>query len=630
MPDANEERVENLGPAEVILASLIAYTDHLYHGRPGVLTNDGRTKTGVKWAPATWKEEEGVRVAYRLDKVGNKSNKVRLGVLNPETNQIVENNTVVGRYQNPGLFPEVVTYLYDQIATVYGMDQEFAAKWASWSFAKDHRDLKVLLAAFMLVQGRSGNPIREGKEVLFHDEDYREVGEAMCLIRRRDGKDLNPKLLLRVGNVLNMPEVAAINRRLGFGRSAKNAFLGRWPNAVKKWLRQRERNPKMLEGLVKAGFRTTVIELARRVGYKPDTDAFFVALRWKQKQSADGRRNMALGIEFDAAESWEGMSEAEICQRIISDKPNWKRIVGLIPRDVGLTRAVTAAAIEGNCLSNADLIILTPTLEELGLLQVPDIKMLWDGARQAADNQRAANIAKRVKSQDTKQELQDASDNAMKKAVEEQLKDLRVYWVVDKSGSMSNCIEQAKGYITKMLAGFPLDKVHVSVFNTTGREVPIKHASFQGVTAAFAGHAAGGGTNYGAGVSALRNKAPKPEEDSLMIFVGDQEQRPTFERDVANSGLRPAAFGMVHVGSRACYTGRANDAVERTATRLGIPFFEIDNSIFEDPYAVTRTLQHLIASTPVGQAAVGQPVRRRKGLVEEVLETELLTRPRWA
>ena len=51
--------------------------------------------------------------------------------------------------------------------------------------------------------------------------------------------------------------------------------MGRWPRLVDKWLRFREENPKVLAGLIRSGFKTTVVELARRSGYKPSTPKFF-------------------------------------------------------------------------------------------------------------------------------------------------------------------------------------------------------------------------------------------------------------------------------------------------------------------------------------------------------------------
>lgn len=619
----NPQRIENLGPAERLIETLLTNADHCVHNRPGIVTAAPGTPAGVVWEAASYKTEGAEKIAYFCRKVGTKTTKVRAGVLGAD-NKVREAGRIVGEYRAPGFFPEVVSWVYRQIAEIYKLDNEFAARWASYAFGQEHRDLKVALAAFMLVQGRRGDPVREGDKVIFYDEDYRDVGEAMCLLRRTDGKDFNPKLLLRVGDLLRLPAIAAINRELGFTTSAKNPTLGRWEKAVEKYLRHRELNVKQLEGLVKAGFRTTIIELAQCVRYKPTSPRFYQILRWKQVQSKDGRRGIAIGAAVAEAESWEGLSEKEVCERIVKTKPNYKRLVGLLPTSVGLTRAVVAAAVQAGCLSNQDLIILTPTLEELGLTGVEPVKSKWEAAIAAAENQRATNIAARVKSTEVKEKLAEASDNAMKKAVSEVVKDLRVYVMVDISGSMDKAIAKAKEYLAKLLGGFPLDKVHVSVFNTSGRVVEIKHASQAGVENAFKGIKASGGTDYGAGVRALQHIKPQADEDVLFFFVGDEEAS-HFRDAVRASGLNPLAFGFLKVGGSYGY-----DAVTGTAAELGIPCFPVDERIFADVYAVPRMLRNLIAATPVARGVVRASPTPRVSLVEKVLQTDLLTKPTWA
>ncbi len=86
------------------------------------------------------------------------------------------------------------------------------------------------------------------------------------------------------------------------------------------------------------------------------------------------------------------------------------------------------------------------------------------------------------------------------------------------------------------------------------------------------------------------------------------------------------AFGLLMVpGGNGQYS-----VVRDAAKQLGIPCFLIDDAMFDDPYSVTRTLTNLIAATPVGAAVAGVPAPRRKGLVEEILDTELLAPPVWA
>jgi hypothetical protein len=616
-------RLESLGPAERIVQTLTTWTDHMVHNRPGLVSEATGTPTGTRWQPVSWKQEGEERVVYGLVRKGRKNEPVRLGVLGAD-GTVRDGRRELGRYREPGIYPEVAAWLYGQVAAVWKLDNEFVARWGSWALAQENRDQKVVLAAFLLVQNRAGDPVRgPANEVLFFDEDHRDVGEAIVLARRNDKRDLNPKLLLRIGDLLSLPAVAAINRELGFGKSARAPILGRWPKVVEKWLRHRERNPRVLEGLVKAGFRTTVMRLAQRVGYKPDSQRFFEILRWRQKQAADGRRRMALDLHIAAAESWDGLTEAEICERIVATKPGWKRIVGLLPKSPGLTRAIAAAAIEAGSLSDADLVILTPTLEELGLLQVPAILERWRDATGRAENQRAANVAQRVRSKEAADALNAASDRAVQQALAEVTRELRVYVFVDKSGSMEGAIERAKTYLARFLQGFPLDRLHVATFNTVGSEIKIRHASAAGVEHAFRGQGAGGGTSYGWGVRALAQCRPLPGEDVLFLFVGDQaDGKGTFEDDVRASGLEPVAFGLLEViGS----WGSKGSAVEDTAQRLGIPCFPISEDMFGDAYAVPRVLRDLVASTPVRARTARGP-----DLVTRILQTPLLEKPVWA
>jgi hypothetical protein len=189
---------------------------------------------------------------------------------------------------------------------------------------------------------------------------------------------------------------------------------------------------------------------------------------------------------------------------------------------------------------------------------------------------------------------------------------------------MENAIEYAKDLVAKFLQGFPPDKVHVSVFNTTGREVAIKAPSAKAVEVSFRGIRAGGGTDYGAGVRALQEHKPKDDEDSLMLFVGDEEAFP-FDQPVRDSGLRPTAFGFLKVRDN------TSSCVRDTAALLGIPCFMVDLKVFDDAYAIPRTIRNLIAATPVGRTVQARPAARpRVSLVDTILKTDLLTKPAWA
>jgi len=638
---------ENFSAADRAISTVLAYSDHAYHGRPGIVTKDASVaNVGVKWAPVTTKVEGGVTKVYSITKVGKKTTRTEIGTLNLETKEVKQGTRLVGHFRSPGLFPEVVAWLYQQIADVWALDNEFLARWASYAYTQDHRDLKVIMAAFLLVQSRKGEPIMSDGKVAFRDDDFRDVGEAMLLLKddkktssakKAESKDLNPRHILRVRDILALPEVIAINKKLGFGISPTNKpIFGRYEKSVAKWLKYREENPKLFSGLVKAGFRQSVMDLSRKIGYKPATPAFFQTLRWKQAQSKNGHRTLAIGDAVKAADTWDNLSEKEICERIVRERPSWKVIVAKIPTKVGVTRAIMAAAVQSNGLSDKDLIIATPTLEDLGLLEVQDIKAKWEAAMAAATDTRAANIAKNVKTQAVKEKLVEAAEVATKKIVEASMKDLRVYFMIDISGSMQGAIVEAKALLQKLLVAMPQDRVHISVFNTAGRVITLRASTAEGIEHTFRGINAGGATDYGSGVRCLQTFRPQADEDVLFFFVGDEEAHP-FADAVRLSGLNPKAFAFLKVfpaGGSALYryqNFRETTAVRETAAQLGIPCINVEPTMFEDAYAVPRILSNLMLSTPVSTAqAWNAPKPKRESLAETIAKTPLLQKPIWA
>jgi hypothetical protein len=236
---------------------------------------------------------------------------------------------------------------------------------------------------------------------------------------------------------------------------------------------------------------------------------------------------------------------------------------------------------------------------------------------------RAANVALRLRSKDNQDKAQEAADNALKKAVVEEMKNLRVYFMVDISGSMEQSIEEAKRHIARFLQAFPPEQIHVAVFNTAGREVKIPHASAAGVENAFRGIRAGGGTDYGSGVQALQHFKPKADEDVLFFFVGDEEAN-GFDNAVRASGLNPMAFGLVKIRNS------PHVCVQGSAAALGIPCFLVDEATFADPYAIPRTIRNLIAATPINRIQGRAPAAPRQTLVDQILKTPLMAKPAWA
>ncbi|WP_434388007.1 vWA domain-containing protein [Melittangium boletus] len=571
------------GPAERLLELVLGGSAHLWHNRPGLDVQ------------GTWHPAQGARPGL-----------VSLG-------------TPVA----PGLFVPAAVKLYGQLLDIYRLNTELLAHFASYALTQtDWRDLKVATCALMLVQAHAGQPVREPDGgVAFHDDDLRAIGEAMLLhYERKSTRMLTPKAVLRVAELLEVPEIARLNRAAGFADPAGHkAPLGRWKAVATRWLRMREQNPALLHGLVKAGYKHTLRAIARKAGYKPLTQAFFEVLGWKQKQAATGHRTVGLGeLRLLKRERFEGLSEAEICERIEHERLSFKEVVGRLPPDVGLTPAILAALLPS--LSSKDLLVMTPTLEELGLMADPDIRARWDEAVRAASDQRALHIVKNVRGPELQAKLEEASDNAARAAVKEATAeaDVRVMFLIDKSGSMQGAIEQSKEALTRILAGFPVDKLHVASFDTVGTVLKPKAASRLGVQHMLGHLQAGGGTVHGAAVHALHRAGVWVPTDAklIVIVVGDEEGEAgeQLARTFRDCGYTVSALALIV--SMAYGRGRS---VRGCASALGVPYSEVTVDQFSDPYQVTRVLRTLMeAPVAPGQTATVA------GWVERVMRTPLL------
>lgn len=569
-----------MGPAERLLDVVLGSSAHLWHNRPGL-------NVGGVWKPA-------------------KGNQDVKGIKAP-----------------PGLFVPAAVTLYGKLLEIHKLNADLMAHLASYALLEtDWRDFKVACAALMLVQSRHGEPVKDDDgSVAFYDDDYRRIGEAMVLwYQKKSARMLTPKAVLRIAELLETPEIAALNRAAGFGDpAAKRAPLGRWAKAAAKWLAVREANQPMLQGLVRAGYKQTIKALARKVGYKPASASFFGVLGWKQSQADEGHREIGLdNLELAKSERFDGLSEAEICETIVSQRLRYKDAVGRLPADIGLTPAIMVALLP--TLSDRDLRQLTPTLEELGLLSVPELRVRWEKAITDATDQRGLNIAKNVRDQGLKEKLEESADNAAKKAVAAATGDvdLRVMFLVDKSGSMQGAIEAAKECLVKMLAGFPLDKLHVATFDTMGQILRPKAASRVAVQHMLAPIKADGGTIHGAALTALHRDGVRfPIEAKLIVIVvGDEagEAGAQLAQTFQQCGYRADAMALLlaspHRGS----------TVRDCAKALRIPYSEVTVDQFDDPYHVTRVLRALLEA-PISTSAPAP------GLVEKVMATKLLEVP---
>ena len=570
---------EHMGPAEKLLDLVLNASAHLWHNRPGV-------DVGGTWFPAKGRRGPG------------------------------------GMPVKPGLHVAAATQLYTRLLEIYELNLDLLAHFASYALTEtDWRDLKVACAALMLVQPHSGQPIKDDSgDVAFHDDDLRAIGEAMLLhYKRKSPRMMTPKAVLRVAELLENDEIVTLNRAAGFGDPAgTKPLLGRWAKAATKWLQLREANPPMLQGLVRAGYKETIKNIARKVGYKPQSETFFAALGWKQTQASDGHRTMGLdGLELDKSERFDGLSEAEICEVIVTQNLSYKEVMGRLPSDVGLTPAIMVTLLPS--LSDRDLRQLTPTLEELGLMAEPEIREAWEKAIEAATDQRGLNIAKNVRSEALKERLHASADKAAAKAVEEATKedDVHVMFLIDRSGSMQGAVEQSIEALSRILAGFPMDKLHIASFDTMGAVHRPKAASGAAVKHMLSGVKAGGGTMHSSALRALHAGGVRIPGDAklIVIVVGDEAGEAGERLADAFRALDydPAAMALI---LNVVY--RRGNSVVGCANALGVPCSTVTVDQFDDPYQVPRVLKAIL------EAPVTPGATTTSAWVEKVMRTPLL------
>ena len=177
---------QSLGAAERIVNALTAAAGHLVHNRPGLVTTDASAPAGIKWEAVRKHTPERAgqkfgRYTATADDVGKTvicrregNRETRVGYLrdNGDVHSGAQVGFRVGTYRKSGIMPEVAVWMYKQIAEVWKLDPGFAARWASWAYARNDRDLKVMLCAFMLAQDKCGAPVIEDGEVLFREDIY--------------------------------------------------------------------------------------------------------------------------------------------------------------------------------------------------------------------------------------------------------------------------------------------------------------------------------------------------------------------------------------------------------------------------------------------------------------------------
>jgi hypothetical protein len=478
---------------------------------------------------------------------------------------------------------EKITQALNDFSVLAEKDPLFLAHFTSFSCKKlDSKDLKVIATFVNSLSDADGTPFSLGSE--FKKPNWRIVSQAAFC-------ELDPKLALRVLKLANT------KRSVGSKPSATH-FSRHLKTAATKYLRYRESNPKILEGIKKAGLGNTLKSIYRIARIAPSPEACQI-LRWKQKAGFPGA-----GVEIKkSAFDFTGLTELQIAEKIRQDKLKPQAVLGALPDKIS---PVIAAAVLEQC-SGDQAVVLTSLFEEQGLLKDKEVKALYEKKIRTA--KQALDRVERIK-----QEMDEETKAVMKQAKadvrKEQVGDIgKIYIHLDISGSMQVALQTAKkrGAIIAECVRDPEINFHWGAFNNRGFALPrpVKFTE-DGFHSALYGLIAGGGTDCFALFPEARRLGCTTD---FYITDGQHTQGDASARlkMLQDQGM-PKQVVIIKCGQYI-------PTLENAFRALQIPVAVIDEKQLTESALVTQAIR---------QASLGSQT-----VIEDVLAQPLLSLPKW-
>lgn len=474
--------------------------------------------------------------------------------------------------------------LLDDFIILSEKDPVFLAHLTSYVITKsDSKDLKVVSTFVNSLNDADGTPFYEGSK--YRKPNYRSISQAAI-------QHLDPKLVSRIIQIANIKQSLGERYKEGthFARSLKNA--------IKKYLRYREQNPKAMEGIKKAGFAKTVMNMYRAMHISPSTEAAEF-LGWEQK---DGRK-----IKKKKLFDFKGLSDKAIANKIRDKKIPPQGALGALTRKIS---PVIAASILEQC-SGDQAVIYRELFDKEGLLKNKEVLEVFKEKIKTAKT--ALDRVDKITT-----EIDEEVSVELKKARSKRRKEIvgdigRVFLHLDVSGSMDQAIEFAKerGSIIAECVKNPEENFHWGAFNSS-RVTLQQPLSFEkdAFMASLYGIRAGGSTDCFAWYKKARELGCTTD-----VFITDQGHNSgpigrVIEQCDSEGLTRPNAVIIINFEN---YYGdqRLKEAFEH----YGIPVTEMNPE--------TLTESALVAQ------AVQVAVRGAIAVIDDIMNTDLLQRPQW-
>ena len=478
-----------------------------------------------------------------------------------------------------------MTVILKNFSELAEKDPLFLAHMTSYTFRKlDSKDLKVVSAFMNSLSDADGTPFSPGSE--YKKPNWRIISQAAFI-------ELDPKLALRV--------LKLANKKMSLGTKASGThFSKHLKTAAKKYLRYRESNPRILEGIKKAGLGNTLKSIYRIARIAPSPEACQI-LRWKQKPGFPGA-----GVEIQKSKfDFTGMTDLQIAEKIRTEKFKPQAVLGALPDKLS---PVVAAAILEQC-SGDQAVVLTSMFEEQGLLKHKEVKKLYEDKIKTA--KQALDRVERIKT-----ELDEATSAMLKESKasvrKEQVGNIgKVYVHIDISGSMQQSLEIAKNKsaIIAECVQNPSENFHWGLFNGQAYELKKPEKFVQDAFKAILyGVNPGGSTNC----LALWKRARELGCDTDFFITDGQhtDGNALATLQMAKSQGLPFPKTVVIVKC-----GTYHSVLEEAFKAVGIPVSVIDEKQLSESALVTQAIRTAV----VGAVA----------MVDEILNTPLLTLPKW-
>lgn len=339
----------------------------------------------------------------------------------------------------------------DQLIPLTKKDPYFLAHLTSWAMTnrkEASKDLQVFLTFVSTLSDADGSPFSAGSS--YKKPNLRYIGWASLQM-------LEPKLAERV--------LQLALRDFGVDDHLEN--VQHFPKGLKRafatYLKYREENLPMVEGIQKAGLGNVLKRLYQRTHTKPSEDVARI-LRWGQK---DGSVEIA-----DVEPMFEDMDDLEIAEKIREEKMTRITVLGELSKINRKISPVIAVAMLENSTPD-QVVIMRATLEDAGILTDPEVKELFENKVRDAKStlDRVANVSKNA-SEEVKKILKDARADKRKETMSGIGK---VYIHLDTSSSMQVAVDIAKkiGAIIAEMVPNPSENFAWGTFDDRGRQLPL-------------------------------------------------------------------------------------------------------------------------------------------------------------